>query len=82
MVSLSFLRQNIELCFPAFGLNLQPDPGMSGGNGQHFRFDLPPGVRPEILLHSIPIPRPTIPPRCIPSEYRSSTNQTTHVISA
>ena len=45
---------------------------MSGGDGQHFRFDLPPGVSPEILLHRIPIPRPTIPPRGIPSEYKSN----------
>ena len=61
---------NIELCFPAFGLDLQPDPGVSGSDGQHFRFDLLAWFSPEILLHSIPIPRPTIPPHGIPSEYR------------
>ena len=61
-------------CFniPAFGLDLQPHPGVSGGDRQHFRFDLPPGVSPEILLHRIPIPRPTIPPRGVPSEYKSN----------
>ena len=66
----SFLWWNIELRFPAFGLDLQPDPGVSGGDGQHICFDLLAWVSPEILLHSIPIPRPTIPPRGIPSEYK------------